>query len=181
METVKIEEYKDEWPFKYQGEQSKIKEIMTDKAIAIEHIGSTSVQGLGAKPIIDFMVGVNDLKEVEEFIEPLAKIGYEHVYHKEFPNRRFFRRGEWRAGTHHLHIYVHGSEEWNNNILFRDYLRTHPDVLKQYNQLKKEFAEKNHHDRVAYTNAKHPFIIDVIQKAKLSKKMTSVDYANEEL
>lgn len=170
METVKIEEYNDEWPFYYQVEKRKIEEVMTDKAIAIEHIGSTSVQGLGAKPIIDFMVGVKDLKEVESFIEPLAGIGYEHVFHKEFPNRRFFRRGQWRAGTHHLHIYVYGSEEWNNNILFRDYLKTHPETLKQYNQLKKELAEKYPHDRVAYTNAKHPFIIDVIQKANLIEK-----------
>ncbi|WP_081417477.1 GrpB family protein [Paenibacillus sp. Soil522] len=170
METVIIEEYNDEWPFIYQEEKRKIEEVMTDKAIAIEHIGSTSLQGLGAKPIIDFMVGVNELKEVEAFIEPLAKIGYEHVYHNKFPNRRFFRRGQWRAGTHHLHIYVYGSEEWKNNILFRDYLRAHPEMLKQYNQLKKELAEKYHHDRVAYTNAKHPFILDVIQKAKLSEE-----------
>ncbi|WP_442952945.1 GrpB family protein [Paenibacillus sp. Soil522] len=54
--------------------------------------------------------------------------------------------------------------------MFRDYLRTHPEMLKQYNQLKKELAEKYHYDRVAYTNAKHPFILDVIQKAKLSEK-----------
>lgn len=170
METVKIEEYNDEWPFNYQEEKREIEEVMTDKAIAIEHIGSTSVQGLGAKPIIDFMVGVKDLKEVESFIEPLAEIGYEHVFHKEFPNRRFFRKGQWRAGTHHLHIYVYRSEEWNNNILFRDYLKNHPEMLKQYNQLKKELAEKYPHDRVAYTNAKHPFIIDVIQKANLIEK-----------
>ncbi|NQX71688.1 GrpB family protein [Paenibacillus alba] len=167
---VVIEEYNEEWSFKYQQEERGIKEILGVIAIAIEHIGSTSVPGLGAKPIIDFMVGINDLKEVEKFIEPLSKIGYEHVYHKEFPNRRFFRKGQWRAGTHHLHIYNYGSEEWKNNILFRDYLRTHPDVLKQYNQLKKELAEKYRNDRVAYTNAKHPFIIDVIQNARLSGK-----------
>ena len=93
---VVIEEYNEEWSFKYQQEERKIKEVLGDKVIAIEYIGNTSVQGLGAKPIIDFMVGVNDIKEGEEFIEPLAKIGYEHVYHNEFPNRRFFRKGQWR-------------------------------------------------------------------------------------
>jgi len=164
---VVIEEYNEDWALEYQQEERKIKEILTNKLIAIEHIGSTSVPGLGAKPIIDFMVGVSDLNEVEQFIEPLAKLGYEHVYHKEFPNRRFFRKGQRRAGTHHLHIYNYGSKEWKNNILFRDYLKTHPDVLKQYNQLKKELAEKYRNDRVAYTNAKHPFIIDVIQKAEM--------------
>jgi GrpB-like predicted nucleotidyltransferase (UPF0157 family) len=170
METVRIEEYNDEWPLNYQEERRKIGEVMTDKAIAIEHIGSTSVPSLGAKPIIDLMVGVKGLNEVESFIEPLAEIGYEHVFHENFPNRRFFRRGQWRAGTHHLHIYVYGSVEWNNNILFRDYLRTHFEVLKQYYHLKKELAEKFPHDRVAYTKAKHTFIIDVIQKANLAEK-----------
>ncbi|WP_260399063.1 GrpB family protein [Peribacillus simplex] len=86
------------------------------------------------------MVGVNILEEVEKFIEPLKQIGYEFVAHKEFPERRFFRRGKWRAGTHHLHIYKFESRHWNNNILFRNYLRTHSDVLKQYHQLKKDLA-----------------------------------------
>ncbi|OAS21557.1 GrpB family protein [Paenibacillus oryzisoli] len=167
---VVIEEYNEKWVFEYEQEERIIKDVLADKAIAIEHIGSTSVQTLGAKPIIDFMVGVSDLNEVEEFIEALAKIGYEHVYHKELPNRRFFRKGQWRAGTHHLHIYNYGSEEWKNNIIFRDYLRTYPDVLMQYNQLKKELAEKYRNDRAAYTKAKNPFITDVIQKAKLSEK-----------
>ena len=84
---------------------------------------------------------MNDLTEVEEFIEPLAQIGFEHVYHKEVPNRRFFRKGPRKAGTHHLHVYNYGSEEWKNQLLFRDYLRAHPDVLKQYNDLKQILAE----------------------------------------
>ena len=139
---------------------------MGDKAIAIEHIGSTSVEGLGAKPILDIMVGVYHLKEVDEFIEPLEKVGYEYVFHKEFPNRRFFRKGQWRAGTHHLHFYKYESEEFRNNILFRNFLRTHPDELKRYHQLKKELAERYHFDRVAYTKAKEPFIQNVIKKVK---------------
>ncbi|MZQ81234.1 GrpB family protein [Paenibacillus sp. 5J-6] len=165
---VVIEHYNENWPFEYIQEERKIKEIFHQKAIAIEHIGSTSVQGLGAKPVIDFMVGVNELTEVEEFIEPLAQIGFEHVYHKEFPNRRFFRKGPRKAGTHHLHVYNYGSEEWKNQLLFRDYLRTHPDVLKQYNDLKQILAEQYRNDRTAYTNAKNPFITDVIQIAKSS-------------
>jgi GrpB-like predicted nucleotidyltransferase (UPF0157 family) len=92
-----------------------LKRVMDDKAIAIEHIGSTSIEGLGAKPILDIMVGVYDLKEVEEFIEQLEIFGYEFVFHKEIPNRRFFRKGKWRAGTHHLHFYNYESEEWTNN------------------------------------------------------------------
>ncbi|MGF9958653.1 GrpB family protein [Bacillus mycoides] len=163
---VVIEEYTPDWALQFKEEQRLLKGIMGDKAITIEHIGSTSVEGLGAKPILDIMIGVHNLKEVDEFIEPLKKIAYEYVFHKEFPNRRFFRKGLWRAGTHHLHVYELGSEEWNSNILFRDYLKNHPDTLQQYYQLKQKLAEKHHHDRVAYTNEKAPFITDIIQKAK---------------
>ncbi|MGD6796266.1 GrpB family protein [Metabacillus indicus] len=163
---VVIEEYTPDWVLQFQEEQRLLNGILGYKAIAIEHIGSTSVEGLGAKPILDIMVGVYHLKEVDEFIEPLEMVGYKYVFHKEFPNRRFFRKGQWRAGTHHLHFYKYESEEWSNNILFRNFLRTYPDQLKQYHQLKKELAEKYHFDRVAYTIAKEPFIQNVIKKAK---------------
>ncbi|MBG9812075.1 glutamate-rich protein GrpB [Bacillus endophyticus] len=163
---VVIEKYTSNWASSFQKEKKLLKDIMSDTVISIEHIGSTSVKGLGAKPILDIIVGVCNLEEVDCFIEPLNNIGYEHVFHKEFPNRRFFRKGVWRAGTHHLHIYKYESEEWNSNILFRDYLRKHPDVRDQYNQLKIELARKYSFDRVGYTEAKAPFITDVIQKAK---------------
>jgi GrpB-like predicted nucleotidyltransferase (UPF0157 family) len=163
---VIIEDYNPDWSREFEREKEKLLKILNGKIISIEHIGSTSVKGLGAKPILDIMVGVNNLEEVDEFIEPLKRIGYEFVRHKDFPERRFFRRGQWRAGTHHLHIYQFKSKHWNNNILFRDFLRTYPNVLKQYHQLKKELAEKYRYDRVAYTQAKAPFIQNVIKKAK---------------
>lgn len=163
---IVIEEYTPNWTLQFTKEQKIIKNIMGDAAIAIEHIGSTSVTGLSAKPILDMMVGVRTLNDIDMFIEPLKAIGYEHVLHEKFPNRRFFRKGLWRAGTHHLHIYQYGSEEWNHNLLFRDYLRNHSNMRQQYEQLKKELANKHRFDRVAYTNAKAPFILDIIKKAK---------------
>lgn len=162
---VVIEEYTANWSLRFQEESIMLKNILGDQIIAIEHIGSTSVEGLGAKPILDMMIGVHDLQEVEGFIIPLGQAGYEHVFHKEFQNRRFFRKGLWRAGTHHLHIYTYGSEEWKSNLLFRDYLRSHPTVRKQYENLKKELAETYKFDRVAYTNAKAPFITRIIEEA----------------
>ncbi|GFN33983.1 GrpB family protein [Paenibacillus xylaniclasticus] len=167
---VTIVEYDEAWAMEYQQEARKVMELLGNKAMDIEHIGSTSVLGLGAKPIIDFMLGVHHLSDADEFIEPLATIGYEYVGHKEFPNRRFFRKGEWRAGTHHLHIYKYKSDEWNKHILFRDYLRAHSDVREQYHQLKKSLAERYRYDRAAYTNAKHPFITGVIERAKAERR-----------
>jgi GrpB-like predicted nucleotidyltransferase (UPF0157 family) len=163
---VVIEKYTSNWALSFKEEKKILKDIMSDTAISIEHIGSTSVKGLGAKPTLDIMIGVCDLEEVDGFIEPLNNSGYEHVFHKEFPNRRFFRKGLWRAGTHHLHMYKYESDEWNSNILFRDYLRKYPKVRDQYNQLKIELAQKYSFNRVKYTEAKGPFIREVIQKAK---------------
>lgn len=163
---ITIEEYNSNWSKQFEEEKVKLKEMLDDKVISIEHIGSTSVVGLGAKPIIDIAIGVNDLDVVNEFIEPLKQIGYEFVYHKEFPERRFFRKGQWRAGTHHLHIYQFEGEHWNNQILFREYLRNNPDLLMEYNQLKIDLARNYRFDRVAYTVNKAPFIQKVLQKAK---------------
>lgn len=163
---ITIEDYNPNWSKQFDEEKEKLKEILTDKYISIEHIGSTSVEGLCAKPILDIAIGVNDLEIVSEFIEPLKQIGYEFVYHKEFPQRRFFRKGQWGSGTHHIHFYQYHGEHWNNQILFRNYLRVNPDVLKEYQKLKINLAEKFRFDRASYTTNKASFIQNVLQKAK---------------
>src|SRR5687767_8536790 len=117
--TVKIEDYNPDWASEFQQEKARIMEVLKNYSLCVEHIGSTSVEGLGAKSILDMMAGVQHLDEVDTFIEPLKSIGYEFVPHKEFPERRFFRKGLWRAGTHHLHIYRFGSEQWKNQLSFR--------------------------------------------------------------
>jgi GrpB-like predicted nucleotidyltransferase (UPF0157 family) len=165
---ISIEVYNSNWPKQFEEEKVTLKKILADKIIAIEHIGSTAVKGLGAKPILDIAIGVNDLDVdvVSEFIELLKPIGYEFVYHQEFPERRFFRKGQWGAGTHHLHVYRFEGEHWNNQILFRNYLKTHPDVLKEYHQLKIELAKKFVLERASYTVNKAAFIQKVILQAK---------------
>ncbi|MBT2665669.1 GrpB family protein [Bacillus sp. ISL-4] len=162
---VTIENYNPNWVTEFEQEKAKIKEVLKDKPICVEHIGSTSIKDLGSKPILDIMAGVQHLDEVDKFIDPLKTIGYEFVAHKEFPERRFFRKGQWRAGTHHLHIYKFGSEEWNNHLLFRDYLRIHPDARRQYQELKLSLAQKHPADIAGYTKAKAPFILNVIKSA----------------
>lgn len=166
IEEVTIEEYNSNWSKEFNEEKIKLQDILNDKVISIEHVGSTSVEGLGAKPILDIAIGVADLEVVNGFIEPLKKLGYEFVYHKEFPERRFFRKGKWRAGTHHLHFYKFEGENWNNQILFRNYLKNNPDVLKEYHELKVGLANQYRFDRVSYTEAKAPFIKKILLKAK---------------
>ncbi|WP_050614430.1 GrpB family protein [Bacillus testis] len=161
-----IETYKIEWANEFEQEKEKLVNLLPGKLISVEHIGSTAVPGLASKPIIDMAAGVEDLEKANEFIEPLKQIGYEFVHHEAFPERRFFRKGKWRAGTHHLHIYEFEGEAWEKQLMFRDYLRNHQVALKEYSLLKKELAELYRSDRGSYTQAKTAFIQSIIIKAQ---------------
>ncbi|MBC6973360.1 GrpB family protein [Bacillus sp. Xin] len=161
-----IESYNLNWHTEFLKEKEKFIALLEKDILEIEHIGSTSVEGLDAKPLIDMMIGVKDLKVVDHWIEPMQTIGYEYVFHKHFPHRRFFRKGKWRAGTHHLHVYTYGGQEWKNNLLFRDFMRNHEWARMEYKQLKQELAMKYPFDRVAYTNEKSPYIENIISLAE---------------
>ncbi|WP_127591254.1 GrpB family protein [Paenibacillus lautus] len=174
MEEVIVTPYNPDWKNEFEREQDKIRLALKGLDVHIEHIGSTSVMGLGSKPTIDIMAGVLSLTSVNEhYIENLARLGYEYVFKPEFPERLFFRRGPWRAGTHHLHIYKYKGPQWNDQILFREYLKNHPDTRDQYYALKKVLESQYKHDRVAYTNGKADFIREVIQKARLDRQLES--------
>lgn len=162
-----LEEYNPQWAHQFENEKKLIHQTLQINTLPIEHIGSTSIIGLLAKPIIDIAVGVTSLYEAESFIKPLSKLNYEYVPKLDFPNRLFFRKGAWRHGTHHLHVYEITSEEWSNHILFRDYLRTHPQKVLEYAVLKKQLASKYSEDRANYTKMKAPFIQSIIELAKL--------------
>ncbi|WP_248929663.1 GrpB family protein [Paenibacillus hamazuiensis] len=166
-EQVIVSEYNPEWALEYEREKDKIAAALDDIRLSVEHIGSTSVPGLGAKPVIDMMVGVEHLDLIEQrHIDALNRIEYEYVPKPDFPERRFFRRGAWRAGTHHLHIYAYGGENWTSQLLFRDYLRSHEYALNEYYKLKKQLEIRFKHDRAGYTEAKASFIEHIISLAK---------------
>lgn len=163
---VNLSEYNPDWEKQFEYERNRIVGVLGDKVVAIEHIGSTSIMGLEAKPIIDIIVGVQDLDEVSNFVFLLCEIGYEYIHKPEFKDRRFFRKGRWRQGTSHLHICQFNSSEWIEKLLFRDYLRLHPHVAKEYSSLKKELADKYKFDRPTYTKRKEPFIKTIIESAR---------------
>ena len=173
-QPVIIVEYNPQWPAMYEEEKSRVLGVIGHKIVAIEHIGSTAVPGLGAKPIIDIMVAVHRLADAEKCIGPLQGIGYEYVpeFEVELPGRRFFRRGHQGAGTHHLHMVELTSDFWERNLLFRDFLRNHSTVAQEYYLLKMGWAAKYGSDREkyeAYTEAKTPFIESVVARASAAK------------
>lgn len=164
---VVVIDYDPQWPIVYKEEQAEIIRVIGDKVVAIEHIGSTAVPELGAKPIIDIMVAVRHLSDADQCIQPLQSIGYEYVPEPEvqIPEWRYFRKGPQEAHRH-LHMVELTSDFWRRLLLFRDYLRSHPKAAREYYALKKQLSTKCGLNRKAYTEAKTSFIQSVIARAQ---------------
>ncbi len=165
--AVMIVDYDPQWPILYQEEKGRILEAIGHVIVAIEHVGSTAVPGLGAKPTIDIMVAVSRLADAERCIEPLQGMGYEYEPELEvsMPQRRYFDKGPAEARIH-LHMVELASEFWQRHLLFRDFLRDHPEVAREYEQLKRELAAEYGSDRDGYTEAKTSFIRSVEARAR---------------
>ena len=167
---VEIHVYDSSWKNQFVREKQKIETVIGHHVLAIEHIGSTSVKGLAAKPIIDIMVGIPDLENALSLVEPLREINYDYVPIPKFKDRLFFRKGLWRKGTCHLHICEFNGNEWKDKLLFRDYLRMHPEAAAEYASLKEQLAAKYKHERSAYTKEKEPFIKNILLKGRLESE-----------
>lgn len=166
---VRIVEYDPRWPELYEQEKRLILGVIGQTVVDIEHVGSTAVRGLRAKPIVDIMIAVIHLRDAAKCVEPLEKIGYEYVaeHEKLIPERRYFHKGKPPKEQHyHLHMVELTSYFWRRHLLFRNYLRTHPEVAQEYADLKRKLAAQYGSDREGYTTAKTHFIESVVTKAR---------------
>lgn len=165
-DRVTIVPYDPDWPRRFGEECGILAAIFAGTEAVIEHVGSTAVPDLGAKPIIDMMVGLATLGEVQNRIHALESMGYEYVpeYEKQLPERRYFRKPPLpEPRQFHLHCVIQGSEFWIRHLAFRDYLRGHPETAAAYCNLKQELAGR--HTRDDYGVAKGPFIEGVLKCA----------------
>jgi GrpB-like predicted nucleotidyltransferase (UPF0157 family) len=158
--------YDPRWPLRYQRERDRIAAALGENAVAIEHVGGTAVPGLPAKPVIDIMVGVPDIERAGQAVAGLINLGYQYVpeLESELPERRYFRRGA--PDTYHVHMVAVSSDFWEEHLLFRDYLRTHPQAAEEYGKLKRGLASRFRFDRDAYRAGKVPFIDTVVDAAR---------------
>ncbi len=166
-EPVIVVDYSPQWPDLFEQEREILATIFEDTGSRIEHVGSTAVPNLGAKPIIDMMIGVPDLKIAEERIPELAAQGYGYVpaYEKELPQRRYFRKPSQVPRSHHLHCVLLEGEYWRNHLAFRDHLRQHEEAPREYFELKKRLSGKHGRNRTAYLEGKSDFIASILAKA----------------
>jgi GrpB-like predicted nucleotidyltransferase (UPF0157 family) len=165
-------DYDPTWPTTFEQERTQVQDALGSMAVTVEHIGSTAVPGLAAKPIIDLLVGVHSLPQARCCcIEPLQALGYTHIVDAEawLPGELLFRKGLPGPWTHHLHLMEHSSPRWEEFILVRDYLRRHPEVADAYADLKKALALVFDEDIAGYRNAKAPFLQAVMAKARAER------------
>ncbi len=165
-QPIVIVDYDPQWPVLYAGEQQRLLDVLGALVLRIEHIGSTAVPGLAAKPIIDISVAVRDRAEVTPYIGALAELGYQEVLHRAGLERRRFSKGPYNEGTHQVHVTDYGTDTWAEPILFRDYLRAHPAVARAYADVKRAAAAQHQRDITRYRDEKTSFIVQVMALAR---------------
>lgn len=164
-EPVEVVEANSAWSTQAEEEIAQLRELLKHLDIhTFEHIGSTSIPGLSAKPIIDLMGEVRSWEDMEKIAEQLNPVGWNYVP-PELDGRkyrRFWVKVKDGKRAVHLHLMRPGEERWERQIRFRDVLRSRPDLVKAYAELKIKLADENKNDRESYTTAKTEFILKVL-------------------
>lgn len=169
--TVLVEPHKVEWELSAQEIINTLKEILKENIMDAQHIGSTSIKGIFAKPIIDIVIGIKDFDSILKYNDVLMRRGI--LYRKEErPGQHLYVCGDLENNihTHYIHAVIWGEKDWNNYINLRDYLNTHPEIAQNYSDLKKHLAKIYPQDRLAYTNEKSLLIEYILQCAKVWRK-----------
>jgi GrpB-like predicted nucleotidyltransferase (UPF0157 family) len=163
-----VSDYDNDWPRLFEEIAQPVREAVADLGAQVEHVGSTSVPGLAAKPIIDIDVVVESANDVPAAIERLRALGYVYQGDKGIKGREAFL---WPPGArpHHLYVVVRGSPPHLDHVEFRDYLRGNPDVASEYGALKTELAEQHGDDRLGYGEAKSDFVERALRSARADR------------
>src|SRR6266508_2094738 len=162
--VVEIVLYEPIWPTRFEQLGSELRDALGTTALRIDHIGSTAVPGLAAKPIIDIQISVAAFEPLDAYRLPLERLGYVFRADNTERTKRYFREA---LGTPRRHIHVRRSGSWAEQfaLLFLDYLRTHAKESRRYESLKYQLAARHREDRHGYTDAKAPFIWEIMTMA----------------
>lgn len=161
-----IEPYNPKWTIDFEKESKLLLYSIKEQGAKIEHIGSTSIKGLGAKPIIDIMIGLIDFNTANSHISAITRLGYIYVweYENKMPYRKFFTKEVNGNRTHHIHLVGLETEFWNRHLKFRNHLRLNTEDRDKYMNLKINLAKKEWIDGNEYADAKFEFIRNIEKK-----------------
>ena len=165
QDPIEVVPYDPSWPRRFARYRRRLADALDGGAIRIEHVGSTAVPGLAAKPIVDIQVSVRDIENEESYVAVVERAAAELRMRE--PGHRYFRPAGKRPRDLQVHVCEAGSDWERNHLLFRDYLRAHPDVRDAYASLKFRLAARYRDDRLAYNDAKSAFILDALDAARL--------------
>ena len=165
IDPIEIHPYTQKWPQEFSEIGKKMRSALGSVALRIDHIGSTSIPGLAAKPIIDIQISVESLEPVEPFLTPLENLGYYWRKGKKYEKtKRYFRETQGMRRTH-VHVRKLGSWHQQFPLLFRDYMRMHKPDCDKYEFVKKELAQRYRNEREKYTDSKSDIFWEIIARA----------------
>lgn len=166
---VVVEPYDEAWKDDFAAIRDELDPVLNGLVLRIEHVGSTSVEGLSAKPVIDIDVVIGDKSILPEVISALESIGYSHEGDLGIPGREAFKyEGKDYLKKHHLYVCAQDAEELKRHIAFRDYLRSDPDAVAEYSRIKEEGARLYPDDIDKYIEHKSPFIESIYKRIGLA-------------
>jgi GrpB-like predicted nucleotidyltransferase (UPF0157 family) len=171
-DVVAVVPYDPRWPALFGAEAARLGHALGETAVRIEHVGSTAVRDLAAKPVIDIQISVPALEPPEPYAAPLKELGYGNWRDVHEPDHRFCRDDPRR---HHLHLVIAGSAMESDRLLFRDFLAEHREVRRSYAEIKAAAALAFGHDRDRYSDAKNEFIGPVMDAARAWARATDWD------
>ena len=159
---LRLSPYRDEWPLLFESEKKIIEAAVGYHISDIQHVGSTAIVGMPAKPILDIAIAVEDFEKARVCIDLLVALGYTFRGENGIPRRHYFQKGE--PCTHHVHMVEESSDEWTKLICFRDLLSADRSTAADYRRLKLDLWERLPEDRKAYQEAKTAFIEEIIRR-----------------
>ena len=165
VRAVEVVAYQPVWRAQFEEEAAVLRALLGPQIVSVHHIGSTSVPGLAAKPIIDVLVQVRDIEAVDGLDAQMRAAGYLPRGENGIPGRRYFRRETAGRHTHHVHVYQVGHPRVRDHLAFRDYLAAHPAQAAAYGALKQELAARYPRDIDAYQAGKGAFILMLVERA----------------
>jgi GrpB-like predicted nucleotidyltransferase (UPF0157 family) len=163
--TIEVVPHDPKWAARFRKEAVFLKSIFGPEMLDVHHIGSTSVPGLAAKPIIDLLVEVADISKIDAYNDRLSELGYIPKGEFGIPGRRFFIKGSEENRTHHIHVFATGSACVAQHLVLRDYLVAHPQDAEAYGRLKEVLAPQFPQDITGYMRGKNDFIHDLLERA----------------
>ncbi len=166
VREVVVVPYNVNWPVQYEAEALRIQGVLGAEILSIHHIGSTSIPGMWAKPIIDILLEVRDIAKIDEYEVAMVNLGYQPRGELGIPGRRYFSREEpVDVRTHHIHAYQSGNTGIERHLAFRNYMIAHPNEAQEYANLKRELARRYPLDIDAYIEGKENFVGEMESKA----------------